>query len=80
MKKLLLLIVLFSVGCATSQKEPYGHAQFVRYYVTEVKNAGGGIMITKCRMASLDCQQEFIEVTGGVTISPPAIQLNNNVK
>jgi len=74
MKTSMLLIALFSMGCANS---PMNH-----YYVTEVKNAGSGIMITKCRMASLDCLQEFIEVTGGVTVSasPPAIQLNNNVK
>jgi len=71
MKKLLLLIVLFSVGCANS---PMNH-----YYVTDIKNAGSGIMLTKCKLNSLTCLQEFVEVTGSGGNSP-AVQLNNNVK
>jgi hypothetical protein len=61
------LIILFSVGCANS---PFNY-----YYVTEIKNAGSGIMLTKCRLNSSDCRQEFIEVTGGG--NSPAIQMNN---
>lgn len=71
MKNLILLIALFSVGCAG---HPANH-----YYLTDLKNAGSGIMLTKCRLNSLDCLQEFVEVTGS-TGNAPAVQLNNNVK
>ena len=77
MRNILILttffVLLSSVGCANS---PMNH-----YYVTEIKNAGSGIMLTKCRMATLDCLQEFVEVIGaGKENANPSIQLNNNVK
>ena len=76
MRNILILttffVLLSSVGCANRPME--------NYYVTEIKSAGSGIMLKKCRILhSVDCMTEFVEVTGMASTSPP-IQLNNNVK
>ena len=68
----MFFILLSSVGCVNRPME--------HYYVTEIKPAGSGIMLTKCRILhSVDCMTEFVEVTGMANTSPP-IQMNNNVK
>jgi len=73
MKTSMLLIALFSMGCASNPV-------YDQKFVTDITNGGGGIMVTKCFRTGLGCKQEFIQIGSVISGTIPAIQLNNNVK